>query len=76
MKDLNAKYNLDMVLNLKISAIFLMYLLLGKVRSDLAALDLTLTTQNRVLTVQIMSRFNFEQKCTNKEYFCAEKTPC
>jgi hypothetical protein len=72
MKDFNAKYNLDMVLNLKISAIFLMYLLLGEVRLDLAALDLTLTTQNRVLTVQIMSRFNFKQKCTNKEYLCAE----
>jgi hypothetical protein len=72
MKDLNAKHNLEMVLNLKISAIFLLYLLLGEVRSDLAALDLTSTTQNRVLTVQIMSRFNFKQKCTNKEYFCAE----
>jgi hypothetical protein len=72
MKDLNAKYNLEMVFNLKISAIFLLYLLLSEVRSDLAALDLTSTTQNRVLTVQIMSRFNFKQKCTNKEYFCAE----
>jgi hypothetical protein len=59
MKDLNAKYNLGTVLNLKISVIFLLYLLLGEVRSDLAALDLTSTTQKRVLSVQIMSRFNF-----------------
>jgi hypothetical protein len=59
MKDLNAKYNLEMVLNLKISTIFLLYLLLGEVRSDLATLDLTSTPQMRVLTVQIMSRFNF-----------------
>ncbi len=59
MKEFNVKYNLEMVLNLKISAIFLLYLLLGEVRSDLAARDLTSTTQKRVLTVQIMSRFNF-----------------
>jgi hypothetical protein len=59
MKDLNSKYNLEMVLNLKICAIFLLYLSLGEVRSDLAALDLTSTTQKRVLTVQNMSRLNF-----------------
>jgi hypothetical protein len=72
MKELNAKYYLEMDLNLKFIAIFLLYLLLGEVRSDLAALDLTSTTQNKVIKVQIMSRFNFKQKCTNKEYLHAE----
>ncbi len=65
-----------MILNLKCIAIFLLQILLAEVRTDLAAFDLTSTTQNKVPAVQInvinVNVINFHKNCTFKEYLCAE----
>ncbi len=56
----------------KIHSDFPSLMLLGEVRSDLAALDLTSSSQTISFQFRSCQCYQFPQKHTNKEYLCAE----